>query len=237
MLDKAFETLDTYTWGDDLGALSPIDEAIVATQHHATGRRDLESRMIEVLTSDATRNGKDFVCRKLKVIGTRRSVPALAALLSDANHSHMARYALESIPNPAAGKALLDALPMLTGPLKIGVIGSLGVRGALRLPQGKPCVPALAALLSDDDALIAVSAAESLAAIRSAAAAKALAHAEPNRAAARAVTDASLACAESLLAAGDKGAALAIYKRLSKGEPAKHVKLAATRGMLACAGK
>ena len=52
-----------------------------------------------------------------------------------------------------------------------------------------------------------------------------------------AVTDARLSCAEGLLAAGNKGEALAIYKSLvGEGEP-KQVKLAATRGMLACAGK
>lgn len=230
MLDKAFEILQTYDWGDDRVSLNPIDEAIVATQHHAAGRRNLETRMIGILESDATRNGKDFVCRKLKVIGTKRSVPALAAMLSDANHSHMARYALESMPNAAAGAALLEALPMLTGKLKLGVMGSLGAR------QDKKSVPPLAALLGDDDAMVATSAAQALAAIRTAAAARALAHAKPNPDAADAVTDASLACAESLLAAGDKGAALTIYKRLSKGELAKHEKLAVSRGMLACAG-
>jgi len=226
MLDKAFETLQSYEFGDDLGALSRIDEAIVATQHHAAGRRDLEARLIGVLKSDATRNGKDFACRKLKVVGTKRSVPLLAAMLTDPNHSHMARYALESMPHAAAGKALLSALPKVTGKLKIGVMGSLGVR------QDKESVPALAALLGEDDALIAESAAHALAAIRSADAAKVLASATPTAA----VTDASLACAESLLAAGDKTSALAIYRRLAQGEPAKHVKLAATRGLLACAG-
>ena len=35
---------------------------------------------------------------------------------------------------------------------------------------------------------------------------------------------------------GDKVSALSIYKRLAKGQQPKHVRLAATRGMLACAG-
>ncbi|MDC0936531.1 HEAT repeat domain-containing protein [Pirellulales bacterium] len=231
MLDKAFETLATYDWGDDPGAVHPIDKAVVATQHDAKGRRDLEKRLLAVLAKGATRDGKDFVCRKLKVVGTKRSVPPLAALLSDANDAHMARYALESMPHRAAGKALLNALPKLSGELKIGVIGSLGVR------QEDSSVPALAALLGDEDARIAQSAAHALAAIRTAAAADVLTQAKPNPAAAAAATDASLACAESLLAAGDRAAALEIYQRLAKGEPARHVKLAATRGMLACAGK
>jgi hypothetical protein len=40
-----------------------------------------------------------------------------------------------------------------------------------------------------------------------------------------------------MLAAGDKATALTIYQRVSKDDSPKYVKLAATRGMLACAGK
>jgi hypothetical protein len=51
-----------------------------------------------------------------------------------------------------------------------------------------------------------------------------------------AVTDASLSCAESLLAAGNKAAALPIYKKYSSAEQ-KHVQLAAKRGLLSALGK
>lgn len=231
MLDKAFETLQTYDWGDDRNVLDPIDEAIVATQGDKAGRQDLEDRMIAVLKGDGTRNGKDFVCRKLKVMGTTASVPVLAAMLSHENHSHMARYALESMPNSDAGKALLASLPQLTGKLKVGVIGSLGVR------QDNDSVPALASLLGDDDSVVANAAAHALGAVRTSDAAQALAVAKANPSASQAVVNASLACAESLLASDDRIGALAIYKRLAKGDPAQHIKLAATRGMLACASK
>ncbi len=91
----------------------------------------------------------------------------------------------------------------------------------------------LAALLGDSDASIARAAAIALGAIRSPEAAKALAGAKPTAI----VTDASLACAEEFLADGKKAEALATYKRLLKEDHPKHIKLAATRGMLACAGK
>jgi hypothetical protein len=64
-----------------------------------------------------------------------------------------------------------------------------------------------------------------------------LAAAKPSAEVKPAVTDASLACAESLLADGKNLDALAIYKGLVAGDPPKHVKLAASRGMLACASK
>ena len=227
MLDKAFVTLQNYQWGDDRNALNPIDEAVVASRDDKAARAKLEARMIAVLKSNATRNGKDYICRKLKVMGTAASVPTLASMLGDKQHAHMARYALQTMEDPAAGKALLDSLPGLSGDLKIGVIASLGAR------QENGAVSALAGLLDDADAAVAQAAALALGAIRSKDAAKALASADAN---ARNI-DASLACAESLLADGDKLGALAIYKRIAKGQVAKHVKLAATRGMLACAGR
>ena len=41
-------------------------------------------------------------------------------MLPDENLSHMARYALERIPAPEAAQALRDAVPDLSGRLKIG---------------------------------------------------------------------------------------------------------------------
>ena len=74
--------------------------------------------------------------------------------------------------------------------------------------------------------------------MRTAAAAEALAAAKPTEESARrASADASLACAESLLGEGKKTVALAIYKRIATPDAPKHVRLAATRGMLACAGQ
>jgi HEAT repeat protein len=151
-------------------------------------------------------------------------------MLPDSDNSHMARYALERIPAPEAAQALRDALPQLDGELKIGVIGSLGARG------DEESVPALAGLVGDADASVARAAAIALGAIGTPKAAQALAHAQPNSDEAKLdTTDASLACAEGLLAAGDKAAALAIYKGFAGADQPKHVRLAATRGMLACA--
>jgi len=92
-LDKAFESLKTYDWGTDRNAVKPIDEAVVATGGDAGTRKALEQRLAAVLKTGASRSAKDFVCRKLKTIGTAESVPALAALLPDKELSHMARYA------------------------------------------------------------------------------------------------------------------------------------------------
>lgn len=230
-MDKAFNALKSHDWGTDRTVLNPIDAAVVATHGDVAARKQLEMRLAAVLETDVSRDAKDFVCRKLMVIGTAASVPALAALLRQPDHSHMARYALERIPVPEAAQAMRDALPQLSGTLKVGVIGSLGVR------QDTASVPALAHLLGNADTTVARAAAFGLGDMRTATAAKMLAKAKPAGAVKSAVTDASLACAEGLLGDGKTVEALAIYKGLAHENQPKHVRLAATRGMLACAGK
>ena len=51
------------------------------------------------------------------------------------------------------------------------------------------------------------------------------------------VADASLICAEQLLADGEKSAATALYKGLSGNDQPKHVKVAAMKGMLTAASQ
>jgi len=231
-LDKAFDALKSYDWGADRNILKPIDDAVVGSHGDAAAQKDLQTKLAAVLKSDASRAAKDFVCRKLSLIGSAESVPALAALLGDEKLSHMGRYALERMPCAEAVNAMRDAMPKLKGKLKVGVINSLGVR------RDAQSSGALTALLGDSDKQVASAAAAALGAIGTPDAAKALGafQAKAPKELALAAADAYLACAEQLLADGKKADALAIYKALSKSE-IKHVRVAAMRGMLAAAGK
>jgi HEAT repeat protein len=232
MIDKAFAALATYDWGDDVQKLSAIEQAVVTTRDDPAARQELEDRLIAVLQADVSRDAKDYVCRKLRVVGTAAAVPALAELLSQEENSHMARYALERIPDEQAAQALREALSALSGKLKIGVIASLGAR------PDPDSVKLLAGLLDDSDTAVASAAAQALGAIRTPEAAAELIKMTSAAAEVQlAVTDATLACAEAQLAAGQKARALALYKSLAGGDHPKHIRLAATRGMLACAGK
>jgi HEAT repeat protein len=231
--DKAFAALKTYEWGTDRNVLKPIDDAVVATHGKADAQKELAAKLAAVLGTDAPQCAKDYVCRQLSLIGTADSVPALAPLLTDEKLSHMARYALERIPGDAPGKAMRDSLPNVKGKLKVGVINSLGVR------RDAASTEAMIALLGDADAEIASAAAAALGAIGTPEAAKALGEFQgkaPEKLKLPAA-DAYLVCAERLLADGKKAEALVIYKALSKPELPKHVRLAATRGMLAATGK
>jgi len=226
-VDKAFAALAGYDWGSDRAAIKPIDDAVVGSHGDDAAREALEGRLAEVLAGDAPQAAKDYVCRQLSLIGTAKCVPAVAALLGDEKLSHMARFALERIPDAAAVAAMRDALPNVSGKVKIGVINSLGVR------RDAESVSALAGLLGDGDVQIAAAAAGAIGAIGNGDAAKALAGFDAPEALVLAVADAQLACAEQLLADGKKLDAVKIYTALSKPEMPKHIRVAATRGRLA----
>jgi len=231
MLNEAFETLKKYDWGTDVAELAPIQDAVVAAHDDAALRADLENRLIAALQSALSRDAKDFVCRKLAIVGSAAAVPALAGLLASKDHSHMARFALERIPAPEAAQALRDALATAPGSLKIGVISSIGGR------RDPLAAPALGRLLLDSDPAIARAAALALGEIGSAEGARLLQEASQSAGAVRqAAIDGLLANAESLLAAGKQGDASNIYNSLT-GDASRLVRLAATRGLLACASK
>ena len=115
--------------------------------------------------------------------------------------------------------------------------GSSGKAGSKRRVKPDSSVGSLGTLVGDENASVARAAAMALGAIRSSSAAKALGTSKPNEKAKSALADARFSCAEALLADGKKTEALLLYKACAAGDPPKHVKLAATRGMLACAGK
>jgi len=232
-VDKALETLKTYDWGSDLDALKPIDQAIIATHDDAAARKALEKKLVEALAGGISRSAQDYVCRKLRVVGTARSVEALAALLAAEETSHIARYALERIPNEKAARAMRDALPKVSKKLKPGIIGSLGVR------RDKKSIKTFSELLGDSDIQVARAAAQSLGLIGTSAAAR-----ELGKFAKKAsgnmklpVADACLACAERLLADGEKSKAVALYNEFKGDDKPAHVRAAAMKGILTAATK
>jgi hypothetical protein len=231
MLDNAFEALNKYDWGTDMAVLAPIEEAVTSAHGKPEQNRELEQRLLTALKGELSRDAHDYVCRKLAVVGSAAAVPALAALLTDDKKSHMARFALERIPAVEAGQALRDALGAATGNLKIGVISSVGSR------RDPAAVAALAALLRDTLPEIARAATLALGAIGTAESAAVLQAAMPASGAQQmSIIDALLACAESLRTSQKTSAALAIYKSLAGDSQGRLVRLAATRGILACTG-
>ena len=207
--------------------------ALSAAQAAEPSAKDQEAKLLDVLKSDAKLKERADACRLLARVATKDAVPALVALLGDAKLSHMARYALEPIPDPAVDDALRAALATLKGRPLVGVIGSIGVR------RDAKAVDALAGLLGNPDADVAQGAARALGKVGTQAAADALvaALATTPKANQLAVCEGLFRAAEALAAQGQKKQAMAVYDRLrALKQAAQQVRAGALRGAVLTRG-
>ena len=196
-----------------------------------TGTRldaQVEQDLIATLQSGAGAPQKWAACQKLRVIGTAKAVPALAALLPQEGLSQAARYVLEALPGPAADTALREALAQTSGLLKAGVIDSLGWRGK------EQAVPLLAPLLLNSDTNIAAAASSALGRIggREAIAALSASRSQVAIAVQPTLLESLLKCAERLAASNDAAGALAIYHGLFTSNDPVPIRAAAWRDLV-----
>lgn len=159
-----------------------------------------EDEALSILSITTEKRAKAIV--EISTRGTAKSVPVLIGLLSDIELHDYARNALELIPDPAAGEALLAALKSkLPAEQLTGVVITLGDR------RIAAAVPALVKLASDPKNPVGDAAMSSLALIATEEAGMALANlvkAGP--------AETKLAAAHAALRAGD---------RLAKGSAAR----------------
>jgi len=231
-LEESLKKAETYKFGESRLPLTEVSEAITAANPEE--RKAISVRLAAFLTSaTATLDAKQFACRELSVIGGAAQVPPLAALLADKDLSDYARYALERIPDAAAGAALRDALGKAEGRTKVGVINSLGQR------RDAAAVGALKGLLSNPDEAIAGAAAAALGKIGGKDAAGALGALVPKapEKVRPVATDAYLLCADQFLKQNQRPDAEKIYKELYAQEQPRTVRIAALCGLAAAQGE
>lgn len=237
-MDELLEKIKKYDYGQSRAALTELSDKIRDAYGSTAELRRIEQSLVELLQSpDTTPAAKQFICRKLSIIGTSACIPALAAMLTkepaskqEPHPADMARYALERIPGEAVDAALREALLKTSGTAKVGIINSLGQR------RYKKAVDELSKLIYDSDAVTAEAAAAALGKIAGADATKALTEARTKTKGKLrlVVLDGLLKCADQLAADGKKSDASAIYRQLS-GEPAP-IGAAALRGMVTVSG-
>ena len=141
---------------------------IFATAHSGSAAIATEAAALAVLASNAGLQAKARACQELGDVGGSASVAPLAALLDQEHLADYARSGLEGIKDPAAGKALRQALGKLDGRYLAGVVNSLGVRREIA------AVPDLQKLALDAKRGVASEALASLGMIGTAEAAKTL---------------------------------------------------------------
>jgi HEAT repeat protein len=219
-LDEAFARLAKWNFDEPREPEFAVSELVAKAKGSPAALREIETRLIKLVTSDATLAAKDFACRLLHGMGTEAAAPALAGLLADSRTAEIARYALEGIPGPAAGRVLREALGKTSGRARIGVITSLGRR------RDAAAVELLRPLAADPAPATAEAALVALAEIADPAALRILAE---SRSPAAAV--ASLKAADLLAGRGEAASAAAIYRRLyTAGQPGV-IRAGALRGL------
>jgi len=194
-----------------------------------------EAKLIAVIQSaDASHKEKVDACRGLSFIGTKNAIAPLAALLGDEKLSHMARYALEPIPDPAVDEAFRAALGKLKGLQLVGVIGSIGVR------RDAQAVEPLKELLIQHEGGPEVmnAAVRALGNIGTLSAAEVLQeglnHAPPEGR--LDLCEGLFCCAETLASNGIRGKAIEIYDQLRKLDGPHQVRAGALRGAILTRG-
>jgi len=230
-MDQLLGKVKAYDFGDNREALTKLSDMIRQAYGKADKLKEIEKALAGVLDSDAKYAGKQYVCRELSIIGTDQSVPVLAKMLTDQEHSDMARYALERIPDKTVDPVLLAAMLRATGKAKIGIINSLGERGH------RPAAGEIGKLVDSSDKLLAGAAISALGKIGGMDAARALSRAKDSAPDDLKMTvyDACLKCADQMVADGDKTQAMKMYQALNKADVPQLVRTAALRGMLKAA--
>lgn len=226
-LTELTDRLKAYDWGQSGAPLLDIAAEIRKLVGHADHLANLEAALLGVLQSDASPAAKRGVCKRLGLIAGERSVPVLAAMLTDDETSDMARYSMERIPSARVEAALRKALPKSQGRVRIGIINSLGNR------RDSQAAAALGNLLGDSDRDTAQAAAWALGRIGGADAIRFLAaHKDSAQGRVRAeILDAYLVCAGRLAAEGDRSKAEAMYNELNADGMPAPVRRAASLGL------
>ena len=211
-----------------------------ATQVHVTMMPNVmaqttvsESELVAVLTSaDSSKADKAITCKRLAVFGSVESVPALAALLPDAELTSWARIALEAIPGAEASVVLRDAAAQTQGRTLVGILNSIGVR------QDADAIPLLAKYLKSEDADVAEAAAVALGQIGTLESAKVLSDTfdASSDALCQTMSQGCVIAAEKLFAKGENLTAMAMYDAVRNANVSTIRKVEAVRGAILVRG-
>jgi HEAT repeat protein len=220
-----YNAIEDYDFGKSRRALASIEEGIRNVP--PSSYPQIEAKLLKALKSPKTTfAGKQFVCRMLRRVGSAKSVPTLAKLLAEKDLSHMARFALQHMPAPEAGAALRKTLTKFQGDLKIGVIGSIAQRG------DRKAIPEIAKLMTGSNTDIARAAIGALGRIGGSQAAEALAETKVPASLTAVRDNASLMCADKMLAEGQAPEAVAIYRKMIAPTNSTWIRIAAYKGLV-----
>ncbi len=233
-LESILKSLHDYDFASGVDALEKLHAFVRSHKDDPAARAETEAKLLAFIQGAPAPNAGGLLaaCRALRLVGTAKSVPALERLLYKKESADAARFALEKIPGPEAESALVAALGKTAGALRLGVISSLGEKGA------KSAAGPLAGLAGGSDPQTAAAAVNALAKIGDEGSITALRRlfkkaAGPFK---ENVAAALVASAEGLERSGADAATAAVYDELLAGGTGVTIRQAAFRGKLRTAG-
>ena len=109
-MDSLLSVISVYEFGMDRSALTEFSDIVKDELNRNRNRNKFENILTDFLLSNATLDGKKFMCEQLSLVATEKAVLVLLVLLKSPETSDMARYALDRIPGVASVAALSDAV-------------------------------------------------------------------------------------------------------------------------------
>ena len=226
-IDRMLADLAGYKYQDSRETLAEVDSFTNLFAHNTEMLAYLEQKFVGFLNSDATLDSKQFICKKLALIGTKASVKTLGKMLLKQETSDMALMAIEQIDDPSVDKLLVRSVKKTSGNIQAGIINTIGRR------KDTGAVKVLAKLVSSDDIQVQESA---LAALGKIANSKALGVLEKNvgKLSGRAQSvayDSYLKCVDNI-AQTNGSEAFGIYEKIYNGDAPSTARAAALNGMV-----
>ena len=228
---KLLEGVKVYDYGKSRKSLSDINDLLRFINTDKALIAQVETEFDKFLSTNASFAAKQYICEKLSVMGTEKSIPALQKLLQKDKTAEIALYALERIPGDAVTAMLMSEMKKANKKNKLAIINVLGRRG------DREVVDTAVSLLKKGDAKTKSAMIKVLGELGGKKAISALNDIYKNKKYRKEATAALINAAEICVKHGNKKPAYAIYDKIYKDGQKGHVQYAALLGMIKTSDK
>jgi len=220
------ESIASYEYGQSRENLTKLTDVLRETLKSSDFRKEIEEKFNDFLKSSASLPAKQFICERLSLFASKKSLPTLIEMLNSAATVDMALFALERIKDDEVDRQFCAVLNAAQRRVKVGIINALGNR------QATTCVSEIVHLLNSPDSMIVSASITALGQIGGKEATKALAKFRKKENYVLETTDAYLKCAELFVNQGQLKEAHAIFDELIRSDTLAHIRYAALRGII-----
>ena len=122
-IDKQLAEITTFQYERNGDLIRDLETTLAELPANSPLRPKIEDKLV-ASKGGANAIGRGIICRQLRVIGTDKCIPTVAALLADPQVAEAAR-GLQAVGSEAAFKAMYEALGKSSGAVQVGLINSL----------------------------------------------------------------------------------------------------------------